>query len=399
MIIDVLWWCKTWLLSGYNLIHVKRKLLRKHKRACRSSWSRPGSLKSFTLTIPWNLARLVKNQLESLYVNTAQIGNECNCWKSSTQNQGRDLCSIVAIRSGWKMVSGFHGILLLSAKRSRSFVWWEDTIWKVVRNAIQRTSYSVSSNGRISPYFCERPLETTSIWSKSLARYISRLCIVRGENLERRHNGRRHWRIGRVGRIWTPRPKAQRKGSVNANERWQFHFPSRRWNSQNFYRRSGSENIHLDLGQERNKIIFEENQAGLLQPHDKAYHGMMVKPKVIFGLSQEILFTVITWNTESNCTCRLKNHSLFHWKTLTLPERAIQLWMWCRRNVLTITGTLMATDNCRMHGQVPRDSLCWMRNQLMDNMVWRDTDEETHDIKTRQCVARNVETHVRCIQT
>ena len=45
-----------------------------------------------------------------------------------------------------------------------------------------------------------------------------------------------------------------------------------------------------------------------LQPNDKTHHGMMVKPKVIFGLSQEILFTVITWNPESNCTCRLKNH-------------------------------------------------------------------------------------------
>ena len=28
-----------------------RKLLRKHKRACRSSWSRPENKKSFTLTI------------------------------------------------------------------------------------------------------------------------------------------------------------------------------------------------------------------------------------------------------------------------------------------------------------------------------------------------------------
>ena len=50
-----------WLLSGYNLTLVKRKLLRKHKRACKSSWSQIGSLKSFTLTILWNLARLVKN--------------------------------------------------------------------------------------------------------------------------------------------------------------------------------------------------------------------------------------------------------------------------------------------------------------------------------------------------
>ena len=30
---------------------------------------------------------------------------------------------------------------------------------------------------------------------------ISRLCIVRGVNLERRHCGRRHWTIGEDGRI------------------------------------------------------------------------------------------------------------------------------------------------------------------------------------------------------
>ena len=38
----------------------KPKLLWKPKRACISSWSRRGSLKSFTPTIPWNLAKPVK---------------------------------------------------------------------------------------------------------------------------------------------------------------------------------------------------------------------------------------------------------------------------------------------------------------------------------------------------
>ena len=38
----------------------KTKLLRKHKRASKSSWSPIGNLKSFTLTIPWNSAKLVK---------------------------------------------------------------------------------------------------------------------------------------------------------------------------------------------------------------------------------------------------------------------------------------------------------------------------------------------------
>ena len=38
----------------------KTKLRRKHKGACKSSRSRIGSLKSFTLTIPWNLAKPVE---------------------------------------------------------------------------------------------------------------------------------------------------------------------------------------------------------------------------------------------------------------------------------------------------------------------------------------------------
>ena len=48
----------------------------------------------------------------------------------------RDLCRIVAIRSGWEIVGRFHGMLLLPAKYSRSFIWWKDTIWKAVRNAL-----------------------------------------------------------------------------------------------------------------------------------------------------------------------------------------------------------------------------------------------------------------------
>ena len=38
----------------------KTKTSRKHRGACKSSWRQIGSLKSFTLTIPWNLAKPVK---------------------------------------------------------------------------------------------------------------------------------------------------------------------------------------------------------------------------------------------------------------------------------------------------------------------------------------------------
>ena len=44
----------------FNLIRAKSKLLRRQKKTYQSSWSRRGNQKSFTLTFPWNLAKLVK---------------------------------------------------------------------------------------------------------------------------------------------------------------------------------------------------------------------------------------------------------------------------------------------------------------------------------------------------
>ena len=51
-----------------------------------------------------------------------------------------------------------------------------------------------------------------SLEQKSCQLYFSIMHYTR----ERRHCGRRHWRIGGDGRIRTARPKAQCKGSVNA---------------------------------------------------------------------------------------------------------------------------------------------------------------------------------------
>ena len=102
----------------------------------------------------------------------------------------------------------------------------------------------------------------------------------------------------------------------------------------------------------------------------------MVKLEKICGLFQEISFTVITWNTESNFTCRLKNHFLFDWDTLTYPGPQIQHWMWSWRNILKIIGTLMKIENCRMHGQVSQDSLYWVKSHRMDLLSpggdWQD---------------------------
>ena len=48
-------------------------------------------------------------------------------------------------------------------------------------SANQRTNNSIWFEGRISPYFCQRPVATASVRKERLTRKIPRLCIIRGE--------------------------------------------------------------------------------------------------------------------------------------------------------------------------------------------------------------------------
>ena len=53
-------------------------------------------------------------------------------------------------------------------------------IFPAADGRIEPPGMTVWSNGLISLYFCEEYIEITSIWSKSLARYIPWTCIKRG---------------------------------------------------------------------------------------------------------------------------------------------------------------------------------------------------------------------------
>ena len=68
--------------------------------------------------------------------------------------------------------------------------------------------------------------------------------------------------------------------------------------------------------EEKVTLIFLENQEGLFH-HLTTHFRMPVKPWTTFGPCREASYTAITLNPESNFTRREKNHSLFHWNTLT----------------------------------------------------------------------------------
>ena len=107
----------------------------------------PGTREETKSHIHWQFLRirqiLWRSLLESLHVYTTQISTKWDWWKSNSQIQRRNLCCIVAIRSQWKLVCRFYGMLHLSAKRHWTIIWWQDALWETFSATIQRTHYSI----------------------------------------------------------------------------------------------------------------------------------------------------------------------------------------------------------------------------------------------------------------
>ena len=128
--------------------------------------------------------------------------------------------------------------LLLSAKHSRSLVWWENTLRAAIRRTIWRTHKSIWFEDRISPCICQRLVKTHSSVMSCTRGGIRKgdFLVVDIEELEQMDASEIHaWRLS-AKEVLTP-------------ENGEKCFPDRRWKSKTIQRRSGSENIHLNPGQ------------------------------------------------------------------------------------------------------------------------------------------------------
>ena len=99
--------------------------------------------------------------------------------------------------------------------------------------------------------------EHTTLEEEFFVRNFLRICVVRGENLDRSHYGSKPWGAGNLGapEIHARRPNAK---EVMTEKWWEFHFPSQRWKSEASWDRSGSENIHLNAGTLWKSRLFEK---------------------------------------------------------------------------------------------------------------------------------------------
>ena len=129
---------------------------------------------------------------------------------------------------------------------------------------------------------------------------------------------------------------------------------------------------------------------------------MPVKRQTTSSPRQETSYTAITLNPESNFSRREKNHSLFHWNTLTCPELLTRIWKSSKQNASMIIGVSMGQETCLNLGQVSHNLLYWKKNLQKDicgpggdyqenSLHPGQTIEETAYIQARSSMARTLE--------
>ena len=204
----------------------KQKLLRKHKGACKSSWSQLGSPKSFTLTIPWNLAKLVKIFLGMIgrrhHTDQRQMGlltEQCAEWKKAPL---RYCCNQVWIKNGGQIL--YNSIPIRETFKISSY--GKTPYKRLFREPFKGPIIPLGSLCWVLPYLCERPVKNLSICKESLTWIVPWIRSLRGGNLEGWHDGCRHWGAGNDGHIGNLRKKwLDAKEVIFPTENGKFIFP------------------------------------------------------------------------------------------------------------------------------------------------------------------------------
>ena len=72
------------------------------------------------------------------------------------------------------------------------------------------------------------------------------------------------------------------------------------------------------------------------------------------------------WTESQTVRAERKNHSQFHYDTLTWPEQKVRPWMWCLDAASTIVGVSKETEVHQMRGLDSHGSPYWIKNFQMD---------------------------------
>ena len=363
-IIDMQSWCKTWPPNGSSRIWARQKLLRKHEGACKSSWSRIGSLKSFTLTTLWNLAKLVKifpgiivrphhtdrkqmGLLREQYAEWKKVRLQYCCNQVWMKNGGQIPWNIIPICETFKISC------LMGRLHTKDVL---ENLWPIIPFGLLVEYYPISAK--------DQP-RIHQFRKKVLPGLFLGYAFVRGVNLEGWQNGCRHWGVGNDGRIGNLLKKTQCKGSNISHPKWKIHISSRRWTNQIYWRRSGTENIHLDTGtpnsRRKSKGFSWRIRRVASSTTSRLTSGCRWSKNFFFGPCQETSYSTITlkpaerriipYSTEIHW--RLQNYTHELGCHARKPHRWLLEYRWIKRF-------------CLILGQVSLSLLHYVRNLQTD---------------------------------
>ena len=149
----------------------------------------------------------------------------------------------------------------------------------------------------------------------------------------------------------------------------EFTFPIADGTNQNTWRRSGTENIHLDTAatnsRRRSRWLSWRIRRVFSTTSWLTSRCRWSDERFLVHVGK-LHIPAITLNPESNFTCRERNHSPFHWNTLAYPGLLTRIWISSKRSALMIIGTSMDLETCLILGQVSHNLLYSTKKLLTD---------------------------------
>ena len=299
--------CGTRSHHSVDITHVKPKLHRRRRRIYGSFQSRRRRQKLFFGRFITNWQ--VIDQLHLQKSRDKKLQNELNV----EQKKGHQpyYCNLDWMKSGgqipWNAITMQNVQNFLTNGKSQ--------IWTKIWGIIQRTNHTIWLIGWISPKTQKN--KNSSIWKEITTRNFVGYASFAGRNLGRRYSDYWCWRIGKFGVIETYSRRPNTKEVLITHKDREFVFPETKWFSYIIRKKLRIPRIHSETGIHRKE---REAQRRISWRQGRVSTGRNKRwrrnTSGFFGLFKEISFIVILLNREFNCTCREKNHTLFHWVIL-----------------------------------------------------------------------------------
>ena len=264
--------------------------------------------------------------------NSQEFGKSCEdlSWNHSTSTPCRSETNGIAERAVRRIKEGTCIVAIRSGRK-----WWTDSmecycnlrdIQDLLSDGKMRGGSEYHSKARlfrlerwwnINFFLIKTCRNCICLARKSYQVYSWDMRYTRGESGKETYQSQtlRNWKKMDASEIHAKRLNA--KEVLTSQRSGHFIFPVADGTVKIFGReqRLRTSTLTRDLPERENKIFFKEKSDELDSPTNfkTTRRGMMRKLKVTSGLLRENSFTAITLNPESNCKCREKRLSPFHW--------------------------------------------------------------------------------------